>query len=242
MSKTGPLDTYLSIKITRSADGRVTISQEHYIDDIIETNFPSDAKKAYTPCNMLLSDLVKDLTGEIKNQPYAKWLGIMQWVVNGTRLDIQFAVNRLSPFLSLPTDLYWNSAIHVLRYLNTTKHLRLRLGTSHLPLLGYSDANWASTTEDCRSTTGWIFQYAGGAVSWKFRRQPTVALSTMEGAYKAMSDAAKEAMWMKRLADDLGCKDDVVKMYFDNPGAGALSVNEGIHKRTKHIEVRHHFI
>lgn len=58
----------------------------------------------------------------------------------------------------------------------------------------------------------------------------------------AMSDAAKEALWLKRLAAELGCEDNAVKMYFDNQGAGALSSTEGIHKRTKHIDVRHHFI
>lgn len=77
-------------------------------------------------------------------------------------------------------------------------------------------------------------------MSWKSRRQPTVALSTKEGKYMAMSDAAKEAMWLRRLADDLGCKEGMVKTYFDKQGVGALSVNEGIHKRTKHIDVRHH--
>lgn len=242
MSKTGPLDTYLSIKITRSDKGEVYLSQEHYIEDIIDNFLSSDAKTAHTPCNAFFSELVKDLSSEQTDQPYAELLGMMQWVANGTRPDIQFAVNRLSQFLSRPTELHWNAAIHVLRYLKTTKHLKLRLGNSSMPLLGYSDADWASTTEDRRSTTGWIFQYGGGAVSWKSRRQPTVALSTTEGEYMAMSDAAKEAMWLRRLADDLGCKEGVVKMFFDNQGAGALSINEGIHKRTKHIDVRHHFI
>lgn len=242
MSKSGPLDTYLSLKITRSKTGHVYLSQTHYIEDIVDEHLPHDAKKALVPCNAFFSDLTRDKDSPVTTQPYAELIGMLQWVANGTRPDIQFAVNRLSQFLIRPIDTHWTAAIHVLSYLNTTKHLRLCLGTSKDPLQGYSDADWASTTEDRRSTTGWIFKYGGGVVSWKSRRQPTVALSTTEGEYMAMSDAAKEAMWLQRIAEELGCSSNSTKMYYDNQGAGALSNNEGLHKRTKHIDVRHHFI
>lgn len=114
MSKTGSLDTYISIKITRADKGEVYFSQEHYVKDIINNHLPSDAKAAHTQCNSFFSDLVKDLTSEPTDQPYAELLGMMQWVANGTRPDIQFAVNSLSQFLSRPTDLHWNAAVHVL--------------------------------------------------------------------------------------------------------------------------------
>lgn len=242
MSKSGPLDTYLSLKITRSTAGHVFISQEHYIDDVIDEFLPSDAKDAHVPCNMTFPELVRDKLSPVTQHPYPELLGMLQWVANGTRPDIQFAVNRLSQFLVRPTDLHWHSAIHVLRYLRTTKFLRLCLGSSHDSLQGYSDSDWASTIEDRRSTTGWVFKYGGGAVSWKSRRQPTVALSSTEGEYMAMADAAKEAVWLKRIAEDLGCDKTALTLFYDNQGAGAISNNEGMHKRTKHIDVRHHFI
>lgn len=168
---------------------------------------------------------------------------MLQWVANGTRPDIQFAINRLSQFLRRPTEDHWNSAIHVLRYLDTTKRLRLCLGSKPSQSLhGYSDADWASTTEDHRSTTGWIFKYGGGPVSWKSRRQPTVALSTTEGEYMAMSDATKEALWLKGIVSDLGVKDESIKLHYNHMGPGCLSQGEGLPCRTKHIKVRHHFI
>lgn len=89
-------------------------------------------------------------------QPYANLIVMLQRVANGTQPDIQFAVNLSSQFLICQTDLQWNSAIHVLRYLNTTKNLRRCLGLSEAPLLRYSDADRASTTEDRHSRTYWF--------------------------------------------------------------------------------------
>lgn len=110
------------------------------------------------------------------------------------------------------------------------------------PLHGYWDADWASTTEDCQSTTGWIFKYRGGPVSWKSRRQHTVALSTTEGEYMAMSDATKEALWLKGIVEDLGDDEQSIKLHYNNMGAGFLSQGGGLPRRTKDIDVRHHFI
>lgn len=243
MSKVGPLDTYLSIRILRGADGSLLLDQQRYIDKIIEKHLGSDFKPAHVPCDSSFLDLGKDMDIVPTNKPYSGLIGMLQWVANGTRPDIQFAVNRLSQFLSRPSENHWRAAQHVLRYLHTTKDLRLCLGrTRGEKLHGYSDSDWASTVEHRRSTTGWIFKYAGGPISWKSRRKPTVALSSTEGEYMAMSDAAKEAIWLKGLAGDLGITSDVLTLRYDNQGAGYLSSEEGLHRRTKHINVRHHFI
>lgn len=168
MSKVGPIDTYLSLKVKRGPSHEVFLSQEHYIQHIVDSHLPSDSNSATIPCNSLFADLSSDTEAPITQHPYSELIGMLQWVANGTRPNIQFAINRLSQFLRRPTDIHWQSAIHVLRYLNSTKSLRLCLGK--LPteaLQGYSDADWALTPEDRRSTTGWLFKYAGGAISWK---------------------------------------------------------------------------
>lgn len=243
MSKVGPLDTYLSLKIDKEKDGSLLIGQQHYINRIVSLHLPSNAKPAHVPCNSFFADLTRDKESDHTTEPFAELLGMLQWVANGTRPDIQFAVNRLSQFLRRPTDLHWRAAIHVLRYLNTTKSLRLKLGSDKgNSLHGFSDSDWASTTEDRRSTTGWIFRYGGGAVSWKSRRQPTVALSSTEGEYMAISDATREALWLKSVAQDLGVEKAPLTLHFDNQGAGKLSESESLHRRTKHIDVKHHFV
>lgn len=166
MSKSGPLNTYLSLKVERDSKGVVYLSQLTYIKQIIKTHLPSNLKPAHVPCNTFFSDMSSQSDQPQTRRPYAELIGMLQWVANGTRPDIQFSISRLSQFLRQPTEDHWVSAIHVLRYLDTTKHLRLCLGSKpDQPLHGSSDADWASTNEERRSTTGWIFKYGGGPVS-----------------------------------------------------------------------------
>lgn len=102
---------------------------------------------------------------------------------------------------------------HILSYLNTTKPLWLCLGSKPWQSLhGFLDADWASTTKDRRSTTGWVFKYVRGPVSWKSRRQPTVASSTTEGGYMAISDASKEVWWLKGIMEYLGCEEELQEL------------------------------
>lgn len=178
MSKCGPLDTYILLKVKRGKDGSVFLSQKHYIHQIAEKHLPSDFKPAYVPCDTGFSELDSDNDSPRTVEPYSEFIGMLQWVTNGTRPDIQFAINRLSQFLARPMLNHWKAAVHVLRYLYTTRDLRLGLGTAHQQKLhGFSNSDWALTSEDRRSTTGWVFRYAGGAISWKSCRQRTVALS-----------------------------------------------------------------
>lgn len=194
MSQIVPVDTYLSLKVKRGLNGEVFLSQQNYIQHIGHSHLSSDSQSASVPCNASFLDLAASDQSPTTTKPYAKLIGMLQWVADGTRPDIQFAVNRLSQFLQAPRKTHLIAAVHVLRYLNSTKTLCLCLGTNKSEQLhGYSDADWASISEDCRSTTGWIFKYAGRPISWKLRRQPMVALSTTEGEYMAMSDGAKEA-------------------------------------------------
>lgn len=154
MSKISPLDTYSSLWINRGQDGVLFLDQQQYIEQVVESHLSPGAKPAYVPCDSQLSNMSKDGDLPETAKPYSELVGMLQWVANGTRPDVQFAVNQLSQFLSRPSENVWRAAHHVLRYLNTTKEFKLQLGSSELKgLLGYSDADWASTVEDRRSTT-----------------------------------------------------------------------------------------
>lgn len=149
MSKSGPLDTFLSIKIDRGSAGQVYLSQTQYIDQIITIHLPPDWKPAHVPCGSFFAELETGHETQPMSKPYAELMGMLQWVANGTRPDIQFAVNRLAQFLARPTKTHWLATIHVLRYLRTTKSLRVCLGSSKQEALhGFSDTDWASTVED----------------------------------------------------------------------------------------------
>lgn len=120
MSKSGSLDTYISLKVERDDQGSVFLSQKHYIHQIAEKHLSNPSRPAHVPCNAHFSDMTKDTESPRTQKPYSELIGMLQWVANGTCPDIQFAINRLSQFLSRPTDLHWLAAEHVLRYVYTT--------------------------------------------------------------------------------------------------------------------------
>ena len=109
-------------------------------------------------------------------------------------------------------------------------------------LIGFSDADWAGDQDDRRSTTGNVFLLSGGAVSWLSKKQATVALSTAEAEYIALSQAAQEGIWLKRLLSDLGVEAMSTLILEDNQGAIAIAKNPVNHSRTKHIDIRYHYI
>jgi hypothetical protein len=134
----------------------------------------------------------------------------------------------------------------VFRYLRATKDWRLvyqRGAPEGLTLTGYADADWANDLGDRKSTSGYVFKLAGGAISWSSKKQPSVALSSTEAEYIAGAHAAKEIVWLQRLFGEVGLPDDgPTTLYMDDQSAIAIAKNPQFHDRTKHIEVRHHFI
>ncbi|KAG2758696.1 hypothetical protein Pcac1_g29199 [Phytophthora cactorum] len=107
-----------------------------------------------------------------------------------------------------------------------------------------SDADWAGDIESRRSTSGYAFMMNGGCISWRSKKQRTVALSSTEAEYMALSEATQEAVWLKVFLCELGemANDEAVKIYEDNQGSIALAKNPEFHKRTKHIDIRYHFV
>lgn len=108
-------------------------------------------------------------------------------------------------------------------------------------LVGYCDADFASDLDTRRSTTGYVFVYNGGAISWSSRRQQTVAASTTEAEYMAAAAAIKEALWLKKLLTDLRIRSDTIVIRADNQGAIKLLQNPITSMRSKHIDVIYHF-
>ena len=110
-------------------------------------------------------------------------------------------------------------------------------------VVGYSDADWAGDLDTRRSTSGYVYQIGQSRVSWCSKRQGTVAKSTTEAEYVALSQATQEAVWLRRLLSEIGYLTNTPTTVFeDNQGAIELSKNARFHNRTKHIDVAHHFV
>jgi len=110
-------------------------------------------------------------------------------------------------------------------------------------LLGYSDSDWGGDLELRRSTLRYMFKMTNEPVSWSSKRQKTVALSSCEAEYMALTETTKEAVWMQRLLKELGLKRfETVTIWMDNQEAIALAKNPEFHICMKHIDIHHHFI
>lgn len=118
-------------------------------------------------------------------------------------------------------------------------------GKHGLQLTVFVDSDFARCEHSRRSTTGWVFTLAGGLVSWSSQRQKTVATSTMDAEYTASAEATKEAVWIRNFINDLrirGVHIDSVPLCIDNNSALKLTRNPEFHSRSKHIDVKHHFV
>ena len=133
----------------------------------------------------------------------------------------------------------------ILRYLKGTADLGLRFVKSENGgLVGYSDADWAGDVDNRHSTTGVLFLMSGGPVSWLSKKQQIVALSTSEAEYVALSMATQEAVWLRQFLSDLAVSEIGVSTVVmeDNQGTIAIARNPVRHARTKHIDIKYHYV
>ncbi|GAB2287252.1 hypothetical protein Dimus_039813 [Dionaea muscipula] len=161
-----------------------------------------------------------------------------------TRPDLSYSISLLSRFMSNPGNDHWIALKWLLRYLNNTTSVGLLYGkwTDNLNLVAYVDADHAGDRDCRKSTTSYNILLGGNCVSWKSQLQPIVALSTTEAEYIAITDVLKEATWVQGLLKEIQMLEDHCTVFTDNQSALQLCKNPVYHERTKHIDVRYHYI
>lgn len=224
---------------------KITIAMK--IDDMLARYNMQDSKPADSP--MLANALAifqNDASDAFDNPPwpYAKLIGELMWIGNTVRPDIAFAVNALARQLKNPKQSHWEAAKRVLRYLKGSKDLGIVYNRSaSKEVVGYSDSDWATDPADRKSTTGYLFVYAGGAVSWKSRKQTVVATSTAEAEYLAASSATNEARWLRSFLTEINRQHDgPTTIFVDNMAAIHMTRNPVYYSKTKHIDLRAHHL
>ncbi|MCO5603389.1 hypothetical protein L7F22_057539 [Adiantum nelumboides] len=110
-----------------------------------------------------------------------------------------------------------------------------------LSVVGYTDVDYAGDLDKRRSTSGYLYTFVGGVISWFSRLQSCTTLSTIEAVYVAASNACKEAIWLTRLVGDLGIVDEVPVLHCDSQSAIQMARNPVFHAKTKHVDVKYHF-
>ena len=244
----GPAEFVLGIQILRdAADGSITLSQATYIADVLKRFRMEDCKPARIPMVPRLSLAVGDAPAdaELKSR-YLSAVGSLMYAMLGTRPDLAFAVGYLGRFAKAPTSEHWAAIAHVLRYLQGTAHLGLRFAPRSADLAGlaaYSDADWAADVHTSRSTNGYVFTLAGGAVSWCSKLQSRVTQSSNEAEYLGLRNAANEAVHLSQLLGELGFTvPRPLVLHGDNQGALAWSKDAKQHSRSKQVRLDEHLI
>jgi hypothetical protein len=202
-----------------------------------------DCKSMPTPMVANLK-IFSDTSSELVDATiYRQMIGSLMYLAN-MRPDICFAVNTLSQYMVEPRRVHWIAAKHVLRYLKGTIEYGLKYdGNCKIKLQGYTDADWAGSVTDRKSTSGCCFNLGSAVISWLIRKQSSVALSTVKAEYIAACLASGEAVWLRKLLTRLfDLEMDETCIWCDNQSCIKMIENPVFHDRSKHIEIKYHYI
>ena len=254
MKDLGDARKILGMEITRDRKkGMVWLSQKQYLEKLLHKfGINEQTKPVSTPLasHFKLSSQLCPKNDEekvkMKDIPYSSVVGGLMYAMVCTRPDIGHAIGIISRFMHNPGREHWEAAKWVLRYLHGTRTTGICFERNNGGIdnfsIGYVDSDFASDLDKRRSTTGYIFTMAKGPICWRSILQPTVALSTTEAEYMAMAEAIKEAIWTLGLIEDLGVNQHKLEVYCDSQSAIYLAKYQVHHARTKHIDVRYHFV
>ena len=239
----GAVHYFLGMEVHK-AGGGIILTQDKYANDLLKRVGMSDCKPVSTPLSTSekLSLHEGSLLGPEDATQYRSTVGALQYLTL-TRPDIAFSINKVCPFLHAPTTVHWAAVKRILRYIKQCTKLGLKICRSPSTLVSaYSDADWAGSLDDRRSTRGFAV-FGDNLVLWSARKQATVSRSSTKSEYKALDNATTEIMWIQTLLREIGVKSpQVAKLWCDNLGATYLTANPVFHARTKHIEVDYHFV
>jgi hypothetical protein len=253
----GEMLWFLGTAVSQSK-GEISLNQKSYVADILRRASMTDCHSVSLPAvahtRQSKVDCPKEGSPEFDNLQsirvqYRSIVGNLLYLSVVSRPDICFAVANLSQFVSNPGLPHWKALKHLLRYLKGSPDLSLvyrRCDSSQFALFVFADSDWANDSDDRRSTSGHCFKLStnSAVVSWSCRKQPTVALSSCEAEYIAMASAAQESMFLRGLMNvlDADPAGSPLILYGDNQGAIAQAANPIGHKRSKHIDIRHHYL
>ena len=250
MKDFGKIGEFLGIQF-EEYDNLFKMHQEKFIDKLLTRFDMEDCFTKPLPCDASVTkiDFISDSPILENKTLFREIIGSLIYLMSCTRPDISFIVNKLAQNMENPSVAYLNAAKDVLRYLKGSKNVGLIFNKqkldcpSQLDLIGYSDSDWGMSS-DRRSTSGYCFRLnASALVSWKTKKQPTVALSSCEAEYLALTTAVQESLFLKQILGEIfNFEFKNATIFVDNQGTMALAKNPVYHQRSKHIDIRFHFI
>jgi hypothetical protein len=249
MKDLGAAKKILGMRITRDKKNRkLTLSQGEYIEKVLERFRMLNEKPISTPLAShfkLTKEMCPKTQEEIEYMsrvPYSSTIGSLMYAMVCTRPHIAPGVGVVRSYMKNPGKEHWEAVKWILRYLRGTTTYALCFGGSDTFLQGYVDSYMAGDKDSRRSTTRYVFTIGGTTISWILKLQKVVSLSTTEAEYVASTKASKEMILLQRFMEELGKKQENNRLYCESQSAIHLANNSTFHSKTKHIQLRYHFI
>ena len=258
----GPAHIFIGLRITRNRDLRqLFIDQAHYARDILQTYGMAACNPCFIPMKPgdqhLPKPLPHDRLSEDDQRTYQAIIGSLGYLMNCSRPDLAFAVNKLAQFGSAAGLCHLTAAKHVLRYIQHTINSRLSVNCGfslrgaddlkrsgdELKLSVYFDSSWADDMTDSRSTYGYCIMYGTTTIAWKSRKHRGISLSTTDAEYVAACEATRELMFVLNLFSDLRLPiSQPVLLFGDNVNANSLANQTAVSSRTRHIALKERYV
>ena len=241
----GELSHFLGMEFHRDGNlGAITISQKQYILNALTECGMMNCKEVVTPlesgCQLHCAD---EKCTKVNVTQYQSYIGVLMYLALSTRPDILLSVAKLAQHNCDPHSEHEKSVKHVFRYLKKTMDFKLHYQKTGKAVECFVDADWAGDTKDRKSFSGYVFVAAGCVFAWSAKKQNLVALSSTEAEYVALSNAATEVVYVRKLLTELGFPlNGPMTMYNDNQSAQCLVKNPTYHSRSKHIAIKYHHI
>ncbi|XP_061357487.1 uncharacterized mitochondrial protein AtMg00810-like [Gastrolobium bilobum] len=242
MKDLGLMRYFLGLEVRQEKSG-IFVSQEAYAKGILEKFKMSDCNPVSTPMEPDVKLSRYDGGEKVDPSVYRSLVGSLRYLTC-TRPDLCLSVGIINRFMEEPSYTHWKAAKRILRYVQGTISQGLHYSKSNkYKLTGYSDSDWCGDVDDRKSTTGYVFFMGNTTFTWVSKKEPIVTLSTREAEYVAASWCVSHAIWLRNLLSKLEQEQVVpTEIRVDNRSAIELAKNPVNHERSKHIDVRFHFI
>ncbi|CAM8920283.1 unnamed protein product [Rhodiola kirilowii] len=240
MKDMGEADVILGIRIKRENKG-LALSQSHYVEKVLKKFDCLNCSPVSTPMDPSVK-LLPNMGEAISQLEYSQVIGCLMYAMTSTRPDIAYAVGKMSRYTSNPSTHHWEAIRRVLKYLKGTINYGLVYAGFPSVLEGYTDASWITNLEDHSSTSGWVFLFGGGAISWASKKQTCITSSTMESEFIALAAAGKEAEWLRNLVHEIPLWPKPVasiSIHCDSKATLAKAYSQMYNGKSRHLGVRH---
>ena len=242
MTDLGRMTFFLGMQVQQKQN-EIFVCQEKYAKEVLKKFNMEECRPTATPMNQKEKFCREDGAEKVDERLYRSLIGCLMYLTV-TGPDIMHAVSLLSRYMHCASEIHFQGAKRILRYVKGTVDYGIKFSqVKNFSLHGYSDSDWAGCVDDMRSTSGYCFTLGSGIFSWCSKKQEVIAQSTAEAEYVAAATTMNQALWIRKLMTNLHMElKESTQIFMDNQVAISISNNSVFHNKTKHFKIKFYFL